>query len=282
MKRADELGGMALAAPLFAAIATGGCGTLLGIGDLEAGPADAATDAPTAPDRDARTTPDHDAHTALDGDARTVADGGCHPVSVASAAPTDAAACGPMEAGACGPGQVSASSLKFVSPPAHMNVCTKAEVEDFYTACFNASSHSSSVACNAFQNDAGTAPCFGCIVSFAGASTYGAFVDYLTTNSGYVNTGACIAALDPCNIACAEMTQLKEQCLYAACASCTTLDQTNACTEQAGTCPCGVYDEATNVCWAALIAAASPAAGCLPINVETSLIAAATALCSGP
>jgi len=283
--RAGRVGVVALAASVLIATATGGCSTILGIGDLEAGPEDASTDKTTAPDRDA-TAPRRDARTELDGDARAAPDGKCHAVSADPAAPTDAAACGPLDAGACSPGNVSASSLKFVSSPLPQSVCTAKEVTDFYTDCFNAAGDASKTACDDFHFDASTAPCFHCIVSYAdaSASTYGPFVDYPAWGTGYFNTGACIAALDPCNMPCAVVTQLFEQCLFAACSACTIPDQGSACTAKAGNCPCGAYAAAANACSSALTEAGSPAAeaGCFSSNFETSLIAAARALCSGP
>jgi hypothetical protein len=216
-----------------------GCSAVLGIHDIgpsqEAGGVDASDDRLVTTDG---TSPD------VAPDAGPGADTG------ADAALQDVAVCIPVDAGmppssgggacaavddaesTCFPHDQTGWSPVWVSPVGlRTQVCTTQQITDFYDDCMGASS--TVPLCNTWIASNGA--CHSCLVTGVGATNYGAIVSgHLTT---YLNVAGCIAALEPCNVACAEAFNAYLQCSNAACdPSCSTQASGIACENEALNC----------------------------------------------
>jgi hypothetical protein len=169
-------------------------------------------------------------------------------------------ACPPADAGTCAAVSLKDFAPHWIPPHAPMSACTSSQISMLVT-CLD----STTTACNNFLNDAANVPCIQCMFSDLNAGSYGPIL--LDNDVDILNVPGCIALTQPCQMACAYVSQAIQQCHYAACASC-PLDSAGltgfqACTDVADTCSCMPEAVSNNACSSALADTAS--AGCFPL-----------------
>lgn len=180
----------------------------------------------------------------------------CVPVTDASVPPQGAPGCpADSDGSTCYPQDTTSFSATWVEPiGAHLNVCTSAQISDYYTACW--STTSTTTACNAWI--AANGSCDACLETPSTASRYGALVTYSHVNVTYVNVGGCIALAEPCNQNCGALNVGRIQCENAACSACGDFNSFKACASQAYACAdCQDFGSAWTTCEGSLIASAS-------------------------
>jgi hypothetical protein len=251
----------------------GGCGEVLGIHTLGS-PADGGSEG-TASDGRAD-GPGNDAADAETDDAAR-----CTTVSVTQPPPHGGAACVVSDSSACYPHDVSGWSPQWQPPVGpKTGACNSQQVADYYDDCLGPSS--TMPACNTWL--AGNSDCHACLFTPLGASAYGAIVSGTLTT--YLNVAGCIAAVEPCNLGCAEAFNAYFQCSIAACDSdCTTQASGVSCESAALACSACEAFAVPAQCIDAISGAEHPAyAACLqnyPSSYAAVLADVAAELC-GP
>jgi hypothetical protein len=165
---------------------------------------------------------------------------GCTPVNVATVPAQGGAACpGTTDSATCFPHDTTSFTPTWVEPVgAHTGLCTAAQISDFYAACEDTTT-STTAGCDAFKTNAANAACFGCLYTDSTAHRYGAIINYSAVGLDHINVAGCIALVEPCNQRCAAALLAQLQCENAACTSCDTtvsLDDYNACSDEADQC----------------------------------------------
>lgn len=209
------------------------------------------------------------------------------PVTVLDAAAFEGGTCPVTTDSGCAAGSVAPGSIPWVPPHAQPTACTSQQIDAFYAACIGPSSTDS--ACKAFGSAVDTAACYFCIFSLSTDPTYGAIV-YTPFPGGLayteLNTGGCIAVLDPCNAECGHAVQALARCQDESCKTgCLALADFKSCV--AGSQMCGTclgYYEVANDCSQSLIRTMSAGATCvLPEpDYETAFKVTAQSICSKP
>jgi hypothetical protein len=258
--------GRSVVALLFA-MPLAGCATILGIGDLDAGPlgpsdAGGGFEAGDAPGFEAG-GPDAACNPFDIGDA-----GGnvCLLPDGSSCAVSSSDSCG-LTSGACLPAPVDTSKLSWVPPRPRMAACTSAELDAYVAACYGGTV----AQCDAFRNAPGNATCAVCL-TVSNPTAAAASVSFPIGESflGTPNYGGCIALVDPCNEACAQDVFKWTQCQAVSCYDSCSADRDAGpteramCTDSAQYCPCYGYASAGGACFQALARAGMPAARCIP------------------
>ena len=155
---------------------------------------------------------------------------------------TGSIACASADGASCPPEPVAASSLTWRPPRKDLGACTAAQVSAFLDACINASS--TTAACNAYIQSDGGVRCFNCLYTDVTSTAFGPIVAGSTIE--LLNTGGCIALVDPCNIACAMVDEQGAVCSLASCGSACAPDASPsqqyadylACANEATRCSC--------------------------------------------
>jgi hypothetical protein len=119
--------------------------------------------------------------------------------------------------------------------------------------------------------------CASCFFSLTTDSRYGAEVDYpeiTFTGYGFANVAGCLAAVEPCNTACAILQQQEDFCATKSCLPNCIPDSGGPgytkfvdCQETAmGGCPCAAITLAAEECFTAIVNRDSPGAACLGVR----------------
>jgi hypothetical protein len=209
----------------------------------------------------------------------------CSPVQPLNPSSFDSGACVFAQDAGCAPGPIHPSTYHWVPPHVNHKACTAAQVDGFYTSCIGSTGNSTT--CAVYSGNPANKACYDCILSVRGDSTYGAIIVQPVAGGGgfpIFNNAGCMAALDPCNLPCAEAVLALGQCEFDTCVpNCSTAPELTACVDQALPCPCGPYNEVAQDCGQAVIAAKSPASRCLPSSgtEKDHFTVIASAICSG-
>jgi hypothetical protein len=257
----------ALALPLGGALSSG-CADVLGIGELDAGPR--ARDAATA---EAAASPD-----------ATSLDAACVTVTVADTGMGDPSSC-VLPGNVCSP-KPPMSAPSTWTTPVPQDVCSTAQDTEFIDDC-----ETTSVGCSSFVMK--YPKCFGCLVpdtiaNSAMLPTSGAILEFDQDDTFEVsylwpNVAGCIATLEPCSVACAEVTFALFKCQVDSCSPrCASDSDFQNCINAAESCTCGALSAATTGCWNEIRQRGSPAAACLPSNAGTQSVSVILqTMCSG-
>jgi len=180
----------------------------------------------------------------------------------ADAGASDAASCAAGGAG-CAPGAVASFQPAWRPPTGlHQAKCADTDVATIVGCVFDPQADQATCASFVQAHQA----CNDCLFTPVTASAYGPLVvqaNRLTT----LNTGGCVALLEPCNLACGQAMTALQACTEAACApSCPVTDGASAqaltaCQETASACGCASYRDARS-CFDAIAGRAGPAAVC--------------------
>jgi len=171
-------------------------------------------------------------------------------------------ACAVGDAGSCYPHDVSGYMPSYVpSFGAKQGVCTSSDISTYYTDC---------LASNNCGFWGGGPACLSCLVTDMSLTTYGALIQFSGVIT--VNTAGCIAAAEPCNVACAQRVQADLLCDNTTCNSgsfCPVVDQTSllayeTCEQESDTssasCGCYGFHQASSICQNRLSGSTHPAA----------------------
>jgi hypothetical protein len=115
----------------------------------------------------------------------------------------------------CAPEPVDAAFV-FTPPNAPRNVCTSAQIHEFYVDCW--STTQTTAACNAFYGEPANSSCILCMVSKSTASTWAAVVEFPNDITS-ANISGCIAIVtgDAGPGSCAYASQALKECVWDSC-----------------------------------------------------------------
>jgi hypothetical protein len=155
-----------------------------------------------------------------------------------------------VDANACMPGDVQTYRPDAYHPASGsgQGACTDVAAAGFYDGCLGP--NATSATCDAFRRD--HAACVSCLLTPESAARYGALVDHGTFVTA--NVAGCVELEDPAALSCAKSVQALDGCELASCkANCAvhdaaSLNDFEACTDQADQGGCQAYVAATNTC----------------------------------
>jgi hypothetical protein len=131
----------------------------------------------------------------------------------------------------------------FVPPNQPRSVCTPAQIEAYYDACW--APGWTDATCDPFSGDPANSPCIRCMYGDATAKSWGAVIDY--HGDTFTNIAGCIALVDGDSSAtgCGAAYQTFQECDDAACNACTTSTTYDQCEAVADFGVCQTYAQAT-------------------------------------
>ena len=165
----------------------------------------------------------------------------------------------------------AATTPKWAPPAVAAGSCSGAELSLVYSLCLGSSAtmQSCAVAANDYFE------CYKCLHSRITDATWGPWLD--TGSIQFLNTGGCIALLDPANQTCATAFESIEQCEAAACAPCSY----DACWPIVDNGECAGYATTAHAC-AAAVPTGDPASVCTDwTTFEDGFMAIADIFCGG-
>jgi hypothetical protein len=180
----------------------------------------------------------------------------------------------PLQDAACIPSTTGFQPTYKPPSAAHQGKCWPELLMEYRRRCWDRNDPG----CDQLRSTPEGRACLECIFTPQDAPAYGPFVDYGVAGAT-LNTGGCIALLEPCNEACANDYAARNDCLKRACAGCTLGDNFHDCWAAAEACDCRSYAEKKE-CADLLVGPSHPAAICR--GADDDDIFAVIALFCGP
>jgi hypothetical protein len=218
-------------------------------------------------------------------DTGTTAEGGVCVVVPVTTDTSGEGTCTFASGGMCGPTNVSSFTPKAHPPSVaapYKGSCTAAQIDTVYQDCFV-----SGTGC------ASTLPCYSCIFSSIGASTWGPAVVIPNTTAQdslvEMNVGGCLELLEPCNAPCAYAVENQSACEFASCGtSCAissnsmTITDYDNCAQSIDTCApdgCATYSVGSSSCTGLVSGSNHPGSICNTADFQTQFEAISAVFC---
>jgi len=172
--------------------------------------------------------------------------------------------CSPVEAGSCVPATLPGYTDIWRAPHVVPSACTEDQISQFIQVCL-VGADGGAQECTNFVQGASTEQCARCMLSDSTDTTFGPVILFSTYT--LLNLGGCVALVDPCQEACAEVVQADEMCPATACTSNCGPTATGAeiqeCSIAARQCSCRREATRTAMC-STLLSSIDPTAQCFP------------------